>query len=83
MNPVDYHLERITGELKEKARALNWSGIEFPVDADANIIRKIERNNSININVFGYEIPIYVSKQQEDSTTVEDLLLISNGSTKH
>src|SRR6218665_1773192 len=86
LNPVEYHPERITGELIEKAKALNWSGIEFPVAADANIIRKIERNNSININVFGYEkiiFPIYVSKQQDDSTTVVNLLLISNGSIKN
>ena len=44
-----------------------------------NIIRKIETNN--NMNVFGYEksiFPIYVSKQQDDSTTVVDVLLISN-----
>src|SRR6218665_4024622 len=63
-----------------------WSGIEFPVAADANIINKFERNNSININVFGYEkmiFPIYVLKQQDDRVPVVDLLLISNGNAKH
>ena len=86
LNPVGYHPERITGELIEKAKALNWSGIEFPVAADANIINKFERNNSININVFGYEkmlFPIYVSKQHDDRVPVVDLLLISNGNAKH
>src|SRR6218665_3268764 len=86
LNPVGSHPERITGQLIEKAKAFNWRGIEFPVAADANIINKFERNNSININVFGYEkmiFPIYVSKQQDDRVPVVDLLLISNGNAKH
>jgi len=39
----------------EKSKKLDWSGIEFPVAADANIISKFERNNvNVNINVLGY-----------------------------
>src|SRR6218665_1378313 len=86
LNPVGSHPERITGELIQKAKALNWSGIEFPAAADANIINKFERNNSININVFGYEkvlFPMNVSKQHDDRVPVVDLLLISNGNAKH
>ena len=42
LNEVGNHLERITEDLKEIAKALNWSGIEFPVAADANIVNSRE-----------------------------------------
>ena len=55
LNPVVRDSERITKELIKQSEELNWSGIEFPVAADANVISKFERNNNISINVFGYE----------------------------
>ena len=80
------HSERITKELIKQSEELNWSGIEFPVAADANVISKFERNNNISINVFGYETdvklyPLYISKHESD--TYVDLLLISDGEKKH
>src|SRR5688572_11220697 len=86
LNPVEEHLERITKELIKQSEELNWSGIEFPVAADANVISKFERNNNISINVFGYEtdvnlFPLYVSKQKNDRCV--DLLLIADGEKKH
>ena len=73
----------------EKSKKLDWSGIEFPVAADANIISKFERNNvNVNINVFGYGnkiiFPIYVSNQRDTTNiNVVELLLISDGEKKH
>jgi len=81
LNPVERHSGRITKALREQAEKLNWSGIEFPVAADANIINKFERNNAISVTVFGYEkviFPIYLFKLQDDIKPVVDLLLIAN-----
>lgn len=62
---------------------LNYSRIEFPVDV--KYYNQIEKQNNININVFGYEnkqpFPIYVSKEKFDD--VMDLLLITDGENKH
>ena len=82
LNPTANHPERVTKELIEQSKKLNWTGIEFPVVADANIIKRFERNNNIGVNIFGYEnnvYPIYVSKYEN----CVDLLLISNGVKKH
>ena len=59
VNPTDSHPERITKDLIKQSEKLDWSGIEFPVAADANIINKFERRNSISVNVFGYEKGVY------------------------
>ena len=62
---------------------LNYQDVEFPV-----AIRhygKIEKQNSINVNVFGYEdkqfYPIRVSKQTDEK--VLNLLLITDGEKQH
>ena len=87
LNPVEGHPERITNELREQAEQLNWSGIEFPVAVDENVVGRFERNNNVGVNVFGYEkfkegvYPLILSKQT--SKQVIDLLLIANGETKH
>ena len=84
LNPSDKNPQRITKDLIEQSEKLDWSGIEFPVPAVANILTKFERNNNICVNVFGYEkdvYPLYISKHESD--TCVDLLLISDGETKH
>ena len=57
--------------------------MEFPVATKH--YGKIEEQNSININVFGYEneqfYPIYVSKQKNEK--VLNLLLITQGEKQH
>ena len=62
---------------------LNYEGIEFPVATKHYC--KIEGQNNININVFGYEnkqcYPIYVSKQNNND--VLNLLLITEGGNKN
>src|SRR5688572_26446242 len=86
LNPIARDSERITKELIKQSEELDWSGIEFPVAADANAISKFERNNNISINVFGYEkdvnlFPLYLSKHENDRCI--DLLLISDEEKKH
>ena len=62
---------------------LNYQGIEFSV-ATKNY-DKIDEQNSININVFGYGnkqfYPMYVSKQH--NKVVLNLLLITEGEKQH
>ena len=62
---------------------LNYSGIEFPVTTKQ--YNKIEKQNEININVFGYEdkqpYPIYVSKEKYEDCL--NLLLITENENKH
>ena len=62
---------------------LNYQDIEFPVSAKD--YTKIEVQNCINVNVFGYEYkqfyPIFVSEQHNEK--VLNLLLIAEGEKQH
>ena len=62
---------------------LDFSGIDFPVKIDQ--ISKFERQNSISINIFGYEekniFPRYLSPEKYEKHI--DLLLFSRGSVNH
>ena len=68
LNPLKIHPERITQSDRELAKKLDYSGITFPVTI--NQINRIERQNKININVFGYDserksaFPIRVSREK-------------------
>ena len=83
LNPQDIHPERIKKSDKEYINKLDYSGIEFPVTIKQ--YNKIEKQNEININVFGYEnkqpYPIYVSKEKYDNQM--NLLLITENENKH
>ena len=76
LNPQDKNPQRIKKSDKEYINRLDYSGIEFPVTTKQ--YKKIEKQNEININVFGYEnkkpYPIYVSKEKYDNQM--NLLLI-------
>ena len=66
-----------------KDKIVNYDGIEFPVTIkDYN---KIEKMNSININVFCYEenqiFPLYISKEKFEDHM--ELLLITEGTKTH
>ena len=54
LNQVDKNAERITKELRQEAKKLDWSGIEFPMP-----LQKIDnferRNPGIAIFVFGFD----------------------------
>ena len=65
INPSKEHPGRIKNVDKRLASNLNYDGIEFPVkEKDFD---KIEVQNNISINVFGYEnklvFPIYISNE--------------------
>ena len=74
---------RIKKSDKRIIEELNYQGTEFPISVKD--YTKIEEQNSINVNVFGYEdkqfYPIYVSKQNNND--VLNLLLITEGEKKH
>ena len=81
--PQNKHPERIKECDKKYVEKLDYSGIEFPVSVKQ--YNKIEKQNNIRINVFGYEKkqkhPIYVSKEKFNSCL--NLLLITEGEVGH
>ena len=70
LNPLKVHPERITKSDRESVKGLDYSGISFPVTI--NQINRIERQNKININLFGYNTekksvyPIRISEENYD-----------------
>ena len=85
LNPQEKDPQRIKKSDKEyvKEKKINYSGIEFPVTIKQ--YNKIEKQNNIRINVFGYEekqpYPIYVSKEKFKDHM--ELLLITENENKH
>ena len=83
LNPQNKDPQRVKIIDKEMVAQLNYQGVEFPVNVKH--YSKIEEQNSININVFGYEeeqfYPIYISKKINDK--VLNLLLITKGEKQH
>ena len=83
LNPQNKDPQRVKIIDKEMVSQLNYQGVEFPVNVKH--YSKIEEQNSININVFGYEeeqfYPIYISKKMNDK--VLNLLLITKGEKRH
>ena len=53
LNRVDDNPQRITKELREQAEKHKWEGITFPTRVKD--IHIWEKNNNININVFGHD----------------------------
>ena len=83
LNPQAKDPQKIKKVDKKYIENLNYSGIEFPVTTKQ--YNKIEKQNEININVFGYEdkqpYPIYVSKEKYGDCL--NLLLITENENKH
>ena len=83
LNPQTKDPQRIKKSDKQYVSNLNYNDIEFPVSTKH--YNKIEKQNEININVFGYEdkqkYPIYVSKEKYDNCM--NLLLITKDENKH
>ena len=83
LNPQDKYPQRIKKSDKEYVNKLDYSGVEFPIAVKH--YNRIEKQNSININVFGYEnkqpYPIYVSK--ENNKDHMELLLVTEKENKH
>ena len=71
LNPRKKNPQRITQSDRESVKGLDYSGITFPVTI--NQINRIEKQNKININLFGYDtvkkavFPIYPSEESYDN----------------
>ena len=83
LNPQDENPQRINKTDKEYIEKLDYSNIQFPVTVKQ--YKRIEKQSSINVNVFGYELkqpyPIHVSKEKYHDHM--ELLLITKGENKH
>ena len=81
--PQNKDPQRIKKCDKNYVEKLDYSGIEFPVSVKQ--YNKIEKQNNIRVNVFGYEekqkYPIYLSKEKFNCCL--NLLLITEGEKKH
>ena len=79
---VKHNPQRIS-HYKPFLGSVNYEGVEFPVSIKQ--ISKIEAQNDISINVFGYEnqqpFPLYVSTKLTETTL--DLLLITQDQNQH
>ena len=70
LNPRKKDPQRITKSDRESVKSLDYSGITFPVTI--NQINRIEKQNKININLFGYDTekksvyPIRISEESYD-----------------
>ena len=83
LNPQEKDPQRIKKEDKKTINELNYDEVDFPLSQ--KYYNKVEKQNSIRINVFGYEngqpFPIHISKE-----TFEDrmnLLLNTKDEKKH
>ena len=83
LNPQIKYPERIKKEDKKMINELNYDGIDFPLSQKH--YNEVEKQNSIRINVFGYEdgqpFPIHISK--ETFKDQMNLLLITKDEKKH
>ena len=88
LNPLKVHQERITTADRESVKRLDYTGVTFPVTVKD--MDKIEKQNSININVFGYHqgantagwaYPIRIS--ETNFTDHLELLWIEEGEKSH
>jgi len=83
LNPQDKNPQRIKKADRQFIEKFSYSSIEFPVSQKQ--YNKIEKQNNINISVFGYEekqpFPIYVSKEKFEDQM--NLLLITKGEKKY
>ena len=83
LNPQEKDPQRIKKEDKKMINEPNYDGINFPISQKR--YNKVEKQNSVRINMFGYEdgqpFPIHIFKE-----TFEDqmnLLLITKDEKKH
>ena len=83
LNPQKKDPQRIKKDDKQFIEGLNYKWIEFPVSQKQYI--KLETQNSIRINVFGYEkgqpFPIHISKEKFEDQM--NLLLITKDEKRH
>ena len=83
LNPQTEHPERIKKEEKKMINELNYDGINFPLSQKH--YNKVEKQNSIRINVFGYEDgqPFLIHISKETFKHQMNLLRITKDEMKH
>ena len=82
LNPLKVHPERITKADRESVKKLDYTGVTFPVTLSN--MKKIEKQNQININVFGYHREAYPIRISETNFTDHlELLWIEEGEKSH
>ena len=83
LNPQMKDPQRIKKDDKKKVNELNYDGVEFPVSQ--RHYNKVEKQNSIRINVFGYEDgqPFSINISKETFEDQMNLLLITKDEKKH
>ena len=82
LNPLKVHPERITKADRETVKRLDYTGVTFPVTVED--MKKIEKQNQININVFGYHREAYPIRISEANFPDHiELLWIEEGEKSH
>ena len=82
LNPLKVHPERITKADRETVKRLDYTGVTFPVTVKD--IKRIEKQNEININLFGYDKGAYPIRISETNFTDHlELLWIEEGDKSH
>ena len=82
LNPIENNSQRVKETDKALAKELDYTGVTFPVTI--RDIGKIEKQNKININVFGYDeyvFPIRNSETEHGNTL--NVLLVEGESEQH
>ena len=83
LNLVVKDPNRVTKQLRQTINDVNYDGIRFPLAT--NQYNRVEKQNNICINVFGYEnkqpYPIYISKEKFGDHL--DLLLLTEEENRH
>ena len=83
LNPQEKDPQRIKKDDKRSIEGFNYEGVEFPISQKH--YNKVEKQNDIRINVFGYEkgqpFPIHISKEKFEDQM--NLLLITEDEKKH
>ena len=83
LNLQEKNPQRIKKEDKKMINEMNYDGIDFPLSQKH--YNKVEKQNNIRINVFGYEkgqpFPIHISKEKFEDQM--NLLLITEDEKKH
>ncbi|VDI63265.1 Hypothetical predicted protein [Mytilus galloprovincialis] len=78
LHPVERNPDRVSHYMKYED-SLNLTGFDFPVSLSK--VEKFEKQNSLSINVFGWEdgevFPLYMTKMSNGSNEI-DLLYLSN-----
>ena len=73
LNPANRHPARITKTDQEFAKRLDFNGIKFPVKI--RNIQKIEKRNSIGINVSRYEIEKNIQAMSQNNIVKKNMYI--------